>query len=338
MISCRTLTGAPCVWLLLFLAATAADAVYEPQAGENHVGFRKFDVSYQGSDDSERKRSVMVWYPTSATAKRHNYRGQVGFATPDGEVATGKHPVILFSHGFLGMPDQSIFLTEGLARRGYIVAGIAHADGILVKREKPIPKPEFENAKSWTEDKFRDRREDVVALLEHLLAQNKIADSAWKGRVNVAAVGVAGHSLGGYTALGLIGGWKQSTDKRFKAALALSPYSAPYHTQGDLAGVEVPVMFQGGTFDWGITPLVPATYKKLTGPKYYLVLKNETHFGWTNLIALGKTTTEAVEGGNAELMLEYSVAFFDRHLLGKKEGKLLEEKNSRLNSYEFVGK
>jgi predicted dienelactone hydrolase len=171
-----------------------------------------------------------------------------------------------------------------------------------------------------------------------LLEQNKAADSAWKGRVDVAAVGVAGHSLGGYTALGLIGGWKQATDKRFRAALALSPYSAPYHTQGELAGVEVPVMCQGGTLDIGITPFVPATYKKLTGPKYYLVLKNETHFGWTNLIALGKTTTDVVSDGNAELMLDYSVAFFDRHLRGEKDAKLLDEKHARLNSYEFVGK
>lgn len=69
-----------------------------------------------------------------------------------------------------------------------------------------------------------------------------------------------------------------------------------------------------------------------------LVLKNETHFGWTNLIALGKTTTEAVSGGNAELMLDYSVAFFDRHLRGKKDALLLDEKNAKLSSYEYAGK
>jgi hypothetical protein len=95
-------------------------------------------------------------------------------------------------------------------------------------------------------------------------------------------------------------------------------------------------MFQGGTLDWGITPLVPGAYKKLTGPKYYLVLKNETHFGWTNLIALGKTTTDAVNSGNAELMLDYSVAFFDRHVRGEKDEKLLDEKNAKLSSYEFA--
>lgn len=327
-----------CYASLFAVHSHAADAVYTPADGENHVGFQKLTLAYEGSDNSQRNRSVMIWYPTSIAAKQHNYRGQVGFVAEDAAVSEGKHPVILFSHGFLGMPDQSIFLTEGLARRGYIVAAIGHADGLLAKREKPIPAPNFGDGKSWTEDKFRDRREDVVALLDRLLQRNAEKDSAWQGRINAAAIGVAGHSLGGYTALGLIGGWEKATEKRIRAALALSPYTMPYHTQGNLADVATPVMFQGGTLDWGITPLVPAVYKKLTGPKYYLVLKNETHFGWTNLIALGKTTTEAVSSGNAELMLDYSAAFFDRHLRGKKDAPLLDERHAKLNSYEFEGK
>lgn len=317
-------------------AVSAADAEYLPQEGENHVGFQKTSLTYRGSDDTERTRSVLIWYPTSATAKQHSYRGQVGFVAADGAVSSGEHPLVIFSHGFLGAPDQSIFLTEGLARRGYIVAAIAHADGLLAKREKPIPAPNFADGKSWTEDKFRDRREDVVALIDRLLKHHSQVGSPWQGRIDAAAIGVSGHSLGGYTALGLIGGWEKARDKRIKAALALSPYSMPYHSQGELDKVATPVMFQGGTLDWGITPLVPGAYKKLTGPKYYLVLKNETHFGWTNLISLGKTTTDAVNGGNAELMLDYSAAFFDRHLRGKQEGELLTAKNTRLNSYEWA--
>jgi predicted dienelactone hydrolase len=317
----------------------AAEAkTYEPQDGENHVGFRKTSITYEGTDGSQRKRDVVIWYPSAVAAQEHNYRGQVGYVTVDAEVAKGKHPLILFSHGFLGSADQSIFLTEGLARRGYIVACCSHADGLLQKRDKPIPPPRFADAKSWNEDKFRDRREDVVALLDHLLDENANAGSAWQGRVDPAAVGMSGHSLGGYTTLGLVGGWAKSTEQRIKAALALSPYTLPYHEQGNIADVKVPVMFQGGTFDWGITPLIPPVYKKLTSPKYYLVLKNETHFGWTNLIALGKLTTEVVRAGNAQLMLDYSAAFFDRHLRGKENGKLLEEQNARLSSYEFAAK
>jgi predicted dienelactone hydrolase len=313
----------------------AAAEAYVPKADETHVGYRKASITYKGSDQSERSRSILLWYPTSTAAKEYNYLGQIGYVAEGASVAAGKHPVILFSHGFLGMPDQSIFLTEGLARHGYIVAAIAHADGLLQKREKPIPAPRFGDAKSWNEEKFRDRREDIVALLNHLIDESSKKDSAWHGHVDQAAIGAAGHSLGGYTTLGLIGGWQQPSEKRIKAALALSPYTLPYHTQGHLQSVSVPVMFQGGTFDWGITPLIPPAYQKLVGPKYYLVLKNENHFGWTNLASLGKSTIDVSSGDNPKLMLDYSIAFFDRYLRGEKESTLLEEKSDKLSSYEF---
>jgi len=317
--------------------AVAAEA-YLPQRGENHVGFRKLTVQYTGGDKTVRERDVLMWYPTPAAAKLHSYRGQIGFVAPDAEVDAAKHPLVVFSHGYLGSADQSIFLLEGLARRGYVVAAITHADGLLNKREKPITIPNFANAASWNEDKFRDRREDVVALLDHLLDENDKSGSNLHRRIDAASIGAAGHSLGGYTSLGLIGAWKKSREPRIKAAAVLSPYTLPYHTQGSIAEVTTPVMMQGGTLDWGITPLIPGVYKKLAGPKYYLVLKNETHLGWTNLISLGKTTTECVSAGNAELMLAYTAAFFDRHLRAAKECPLLDAQHDRLSSYECAVK
>ena len=48
-----------------------------------------------------------------------------------------------------------------------------------------------------------------------------------------------------------------------------------------------------------------------------VLLKNETHFGRTNLIAIKKSTTEAAADGNGELIVRYTIGFFDQHLLGK---------------------
>ena len=39
---------------------------------------------------------------------------------------------------------------------------------------------------------------------------------------------LVGHSLGGYTVLGVGGGWAHWKDPRVKAILALSPYAAPF--------------------------------------------------------------------------------------------------------------
>jgi hypothetical protein len=129
-------------------------------------------------------------------------------------------------------------------------------------------------------------------------------------------------------------GKDQPFDGRVRAALLLSPYTLPYSHGKTLGAVHTPVMLQGGTLDWGITPFLPEAYNLLSGPKYYLVLKNETHFGWTNLISLGKTTAECVKQGNARLITDYSLAFFRKHLR-KEAAPLLQEQAEGLASYQF---
>src|SRR5262249_59137614 len=117
-----------------------------------------------------------------------------------------------------------------------------------------------------------------------------------------------------------------------RAGLLLSPYTLPFTK--NLPAVKSPVMLQGGTQDWGITPFLQATYDPLPGPKYYLVLKNANHFEWTNFIEQGKTTTDVVKEGNAKLMTDYGVAFFNHHLRGE-DAPLLRQKADGLEPYKF---
>lgn len=320
---------------LIGSAVALADEIAKPVTA---AGYRKFSLTYKTKDE-ERLRNVFLWYPSAKDAQRHDYHGQIGFVAADSDVANGSHPLILFSHGFLGAGDQTIFLMEAFARKGYVVATLNHADSLFQKRTKPIEPPKFADAKSWTDQKFRDRQEDMTALLDHLLELSGKKGSFLHERVDANMIGACGHSLGGYTVLGLAGAWESWRDERIKAVLAMSPYSMPFLTQGSIAEIKVPVMIQGGTLDFGITPFQPPIYNKLTAPKYLLVLKNETHLGWTNLISLGKTTLEVVQDGNAQLITEYSVAFFDRHLRGRngQETELLQQKHPRLDSYRHDG-
>jgi predicted dienelactone hydrolase len=206
---------------------------------------------------------------------------------------------------------------EALAHAGYIVASLHHDDAMPNQHKQRVDLPNFVDAKRWDETKFFDRKEDMSALLDFLLAADGQPGSLLFERIKRGAVGAAGHSLGGYTALGLAGAWASWKDERVAAALLLSPYIHPFYFHGDLKAVKVPVMFQGGTRDIGITPFLKSIYKRLEVPKYYLVMKKVGHYGWTNFATLGRTTTEVLNEGNTKLMADYSVAFFDQHLGGK---------------------
>ncbi|MBC7817752.1 MAG: hypothetical protein IAG10_12735 [Planctomycetaceae bacterium] len=310
----------------------------------HQVGYRRQDFKFATASGEQRTRQLDLWYPTQEREQRHEYKGpfgikgQVGFAKEGAAVASGEHPLLLFSHGFLGTSDQTIFLTEACARAGYIVASMNHADSIGTRRRGKQKPPKFADYANWTDDKYRDRQEDLTALLNQMLEWNKAKESPWSGRIDEALIGGCGHSLGGYTVMGMAGGWKSWKEPRIKAAVLLSPYAHPFDAQGKASDVTIPVMLQGGTLDFGITPFLTPVYQKLSGPKVLLVLKNETHFGWTNLISLGKTTTECVADGNAELMVKYTIAFFDQHLLDVDRSAVLEKGNSRLESYRFESK
>src|SRR5262249_40978997 len=334
----------PCIGLGLLDAAkkgreraAANDAKPEPEEKPKTdplrpypVGLRKITFTYRPREGPARQRKVMLWYPTTGKEQPYDYFRVKGFARPDAPLAPGAHPVILFSHGYRGAAGQTIFLLEAFAREGYVVAAVDHADALPEKQDKPFDLGQFFDAKSWNDGKFRDRRDDLVALLDHLLELNDDKESYLHEHLDKKAVGAAGHSLGGYTVLGTVGGWPDWRDERIRAALLLSPYTMPFSKTLDK--VETPVMLQGGTHDWGITPFLRAAYDPLPGPKYYLVLKNANHFEWTNFIEGGKTTTEVIKQGNAKRITDYSIAFFN-HPLGGEPAPLLEQKADGLESY-----
>jgi predicted dienelactone hydrolase len=151
----------------------------------------------------------------------------------------------------------------------------------------------------------------MQALLDYVLRQ-----SPYKDVIDAECVGLMGHSLGGYTALGLGGAWPGWRDPRFKAVLALSPYIAPFLAKDVIGDVCVPVMYQTGTRDIAIGPVVTRAaggYAKSRAPKYLLVLEGAAHFAWTELNLAYRETIAA-----------YAVAFFERELR-KRPAPLLDE-------------
>ena len=146
---------------------------------------------------------------------------------------------------------------EALASAGYLVVAPNHADASCgaarhVRSGLHRPEEPFQKAQEWSDATYKDRRADIEAVLDGRPQRQIIS----RRSVDARRVGIAGHSLGGYTALGVAGAWASWKDPRIKAVLALSPYNTPFIAKGDLGHMNVPVMYQGGTLDFGISPTV----------------------------------------------------------------------------------
>ena len=238
-------------------------------------------------------RDVAVWKPASPSASGA--------------------PVIVFSHGFTGCATQSTFLMEALARAGYLVLAPNHKDAActaggrasLGKLLSIRPEEPFRKEQEWSAQTYKDRAADIEAVLDALAKDPALAGVA----ADMARIGMAGHSLGGYTALGLGGAWPSWKDPRIKAVLALSPFCSPYVSSGALDRMNIAVMYQGGTADLGVTPTVKrlsGAYGRTSAPKYYVEFQGAGHFAWTN-----------INPAYQDLISRYSTAFFDQYVKGQ---------------------
>ncbi len=228
---------------------------------------------------------------------------------------SAKQPVIIFSHGFHGCATQSRFLMEGLAATGYMVFAPNHRDAICdggASSWLGRPQLSFLRPQEWSDATFRDRADDIRRLIDAIRSDPRFA-----ARADLARLGLAGHSLGGYTVLGLAGAWRSWRLEGVRAVLALSPYSQPFIAHKTLGGLAAPVMFQGGARDIGETPAIqkPAgAYDQSPPPKYFVEFGNAGHFAWTNL---GKTDREQI--------VVYSVAFMNRYVRDLPADRVLSE-------------
>jgi len=280
------------------------------------VGFKVVDIR-QGP-------KMAVWYPTSDPESRFQYFPDLSSrVAPEGKPANcGRYPLIVFSHGFGGCGTQSIFFTEELARHGYVVAAPDHKDGLCsVDGRRAIrfitPDETFSRPDRWTETTHANRKTDLQLAVRWVLDSSEL-----RSQIDPERLGAVGHSLGGYTVLGLAGGWKSWKDDRIKAVLAFSPYAAPFLVDERLASVNVPVMYQAADKDLLITPsAVRAASLASNPPKYYAQLRNGTHFEWTNLLCIGAGTISRCLDSrpNARLINTYGIAFLDGYLKGQRQ-------------------
>ena len=225
-----------------------------------------------------------------------------------------KAPLVIFSHGFGGTSTQSRFLMQALAAHGYLVVAPNHKDAFGSKSTFFRPQVSFKKADQWSDSTYLDRHDDIVNLI-HALHK----DATWDNQIDWSKLALCGHSLGGYTALGLGGAWPKWKIDGVKAIIALSPYCHPYLLNGSLSAVSAPVMYQGGTRDFGITPTLlgpQGAFAETASPAYLVEFQRAGHLAWTNFNR---------DANQVELIDHYCLAFLDKYVRHI-EDKSLDEK------------
>jgi predicted dienelactone hydrolase len=284
---------------------------------------------------------MAVWYPSGAAQTTFQYTSDTATTLAHNGsplAGCGAFPLVIFSHGLGGCGTQSLFITETLARQGYVVAAPDHADadcrvdgsGGQLSQEQ---EPSIFDPKTWTDTTYVGRKDDMELAISLMTA------GAWAGVTDANRIGVVGHSLGGYTALGVAGGWSSWRDARIKAALLLSPYSLPFSIKETLGDVTAPLMYQGAQGDIGITPFVEGpngAYARSNSPKYFVKLRGGNHFTWTDILcAKEKTVANCIaDKPEAQIINDYGFAFLNTYLKGQ-DAPLLTGAGMGLAAYTY---
>ncbi|NLU76876.1 chlorophyllase [Micromonospora sp. HNM0581] len=238
-----TVSGAPS-------ASTSAPAIPAGRAPEGSFALGVRQLSF--NRDGDRPLPVTLWYPAA---------GRTG-APPvdDAEAAAGKFPVVMFSHGLGGRPDDYESLLTRWASAGFVVAA-----------------PTFPNtSRDGDENNVLDvlnQPADVSYALTRVLALNAREGDPLRGRLATDRVAATGHSAGGVTTIGL---FTAGRDDRLTAGIVFAGTALGVGTA--FAGAAAPQLFVHGQADEVVQYAAGrAAYDKVPWPKAMLSLPDGDH-------------------------------------------------------------
>jgi predicted dienelactone hydrolase len=300
-------------WFALFFAMAGATsllgATYDPLSIDSRSAPSHIELM---AHDSARSRDipVRVYLPSSS----------------------GSAPVVLFSHGLGGSRAGSSFLGEHWASRGYVAVFLQHSgsDDSVWKNE-PGSDRMAALKKAASLDNFLLRVHDVRALLDQLETWNAAKGHPLAGRLDLAHIGMSGHSFGAVTTEAVSGetlpaSGQRFTDPRIKAAVIFSPSSPELGDPAKAFGaVKIPWLLMTGTKD--VAPIGHAdmksrlaVYPALRGAaKYELVLNNAEHSVFTDRPLPGDK--EPRNPNHHRAILAISTAFWDAYLRNNSDAR-----------------
>jgi len=205
-----------------------------------------------------RMLGVDVWYPALVTAENDQTRYELlpGVSFPsatayeNASLASGKFPLLVWSHGRTGLRFNYSQLCEAIAASGFVVVSSDHPGDTLTDWMTG------QNVDDETNDK--QRLGDVSFIADCALGISGELMAGLSSVVDESNLFIGGHSYGGLTALiATTGIHGMPAEKRFKAAIGAQAYTRVL--PADLiASVPVPVLLLVGLGDMTTPPATDA--------------------------------------------------------------------------------
>jgi predicted dienelactone hydrolase len=302
----------PATWDERHSERLSALAAALPMPGEQDFAVQYFDWVDDARPPTPRAVPAKLYLPKSAASTQ----------------GAAPLPLIVFSHGLGGSREGYTYLGKYWAQHGYASLHVQHvgSDRSLWSGSAFGLVGRLQHAAQAEE--AQDRALDVRFALDRLLA-----DPAWRGRIDVQRIGMAGHSYGANTALLLSGATPSAQgrsvllrDERIRASVLIS--APPFYGSPDqaaiLQSVRIPTLHITATQD-DIT--IPGFFSnssdrmavyQATGSeqKALIVFSGGSHSVFTDRLNTGGQEL------NPKLKLatrSITLAFFE-HWLGRRDG------------------
>ena len=158
-------------------------------AGADPAGLRLAEIEMPHHAETT---DIAVWYPNGGSGNPTVFGENPVFFGVDvligAELAAGRYPIVLLSHGMGGTFRTMSWLASGLAERGAIVVAVNHPNS------------------TWRDFDMRDGVRHWTRVQDMGVALDEVLDSPlYQDHIDASRIMAAGFSFGGWTALSMGG-------------------------------------------------------------------------------------------------------------------------------------
>ena len=243
----------------------------------------------------------------------------------------GPFPLVVHSHGLGGSREASAYILQAVAEAGFAVLALQHAgsdSGLMMGGVRPGDQRALVAAgrAGMSAEAARSRYGDVPFALD------QIAKDRLGGKVDMARIGMSGHSYGALSTLTAVGQRLPALpddtrflEPRIKAAIAYSPNKPRADDPRQaFARVKTPMLHFTGTedttpFDQEQTPFERATpFQAIQGADQFLIIldgADHALFGGRRVQAGRLKPTDPAQ---MEIVKAETIRFWNAHLKGDK--------------------